>query len=110
MIDSINVPPQVKPIFQRLIVALNEAKPCVDQANIQCLLKSIRNDGLKSWEQGEKLSHGKLKELFQTLANLDRIAIKIISTLPKDAGEEAVYIANIILITKANEVHKYLGY
>lgn len=110
MINSITVPPQVKPIFQRFIVTLIEGKQCAEQANIPCIYDNYKNVGLKGMLQGASLSQGKLRQLFLKLADLDRVAIKILPTLPKDAGVQGVYISNVILSTKANEVHKYLGY
>lgn len=108
VINSPIIPPQVKPIFQCFIAALAELKPCMEQPNLQCLRDAFKNVGEKGMEDAESLTQGSLHQLFVNLWNLDEVAIERMDALPKDAGQQAVEIADSTLSTKANLIKEFL--
>lgn len=108
LVSSPAVPPQVKPIFQEFIVGIAKLKPCVDQPNLQCILDAFKNIGVKGMEEAVKLSNGKLQQLFQKMLDLDRRAVAQMTALPKDAGPQAVQIADFVVHTKANWIEQHL--
>lgn len=108
MIESANIPPQVKPIFQRFIAAIAKLKPCVDQANLQCIWDAFENMGVKVIEQGVRLSQGPLQFLFQRMLAMDRVAVANFHALPKNAGQQGVAIADYVFNDKAERIQQYL--
>lgn len=108
LIDSAVIPQKVKPIFQKFIDAIAKLKPCVDQANLQCLLGAFEKIGVKGMEKAVESSHGQLQQLFQKMLNLDRKAVAQMHALPEDAGQQAVEIEDFVFHTKANWIQQHL--
>lgn len=108
-INSRAVPPQVKPIFQRFLAAVAGSKPCVANANLQCILRVFKDVGITGMQQGIRLSYGPLQQLFQKMLRLDQKAVSDMSALPANAGQTAVKIADNTLNAKATLLNQYLG-
>lgn len=108
MIDSPIIPPEVKKIFQDFIAIISKFKLCVDQANLQCMKNVTVKTALGGMEQGVKLTHGPLQQLFKKMLNFDRLAFEKARELPENAVQEAASIANFVLSTKAKWIQEYL--
>lgn len=112
MIDSPDVPAEVKPIFQSFITGINAAKPCLIEANLECLRSAFKKIGEKGMKEGMILSTGKLQELFQEMLRLDQQTVKEMTELrnnKKDGGKIATQITDYVLNHKASLVQNYRG-
>lgn len=113
MIKSPIVPPEVKTIFEHFIAGIAKLKPCLDQANLQCILDDFINTGVSGVEQGIKLSNGSLKKLFQRMLHSTGNAVEIYRALrsadvPQVAAQSAVQIANSLFRTQAKWIRNFL--
>lgn len=64
--------------------------------------------GVKGMEQGVRLSSGPLQFLFQRMLAMDRVAVANFRALPKNAGLQAVAIADYVFNDKAEWIQQYL--
>lgn len=108
VIDSPDMPTQVKPIFQDFIVAIPALNSCVYPPDLQCLLDNYAATGLNGTEKAVGLTDGSLQQLFRMMLIFFQHADARLRKLPSDAGQEAIQIADTAFANEANWVQTYL--
>lgn len=109
MIASPTIPQQVKQLCKTFLAIIAAKKPCIDRADLDCILETFKTEVEPDMRRGISLTQGALKQLFQKLLAFDEKLVSELSGLPKSAGKKGVKIADKILDEKATEVNKYLG-
>lgn len=108
MIDSPSNSPEIKEIFERFQAAIRDLKPCVINADVDCIKNAFVNVGVRGMKEGFKATTGTEQQLFKRMLIKDVIAVSKLNKLQPSDGQEAVQIANDAFCTKAEWIRAFL--
>lgn len=106
VIDSSEVPAEIKPIFEEFKEKIDQMGPCVADRDVKCFADSFVDPGIKGMKKCVKVSTGKYQRLCQKMLILDEKVAKKLQALNESEGEKALQISNNAFHTKADWIEE----